>query len=170
MGDRYQVTGECAHVVVTDHTGVSAVNLLYKGAFLPDGVDEKRLKHLLDTGLVGKVDGEPLAPNAAISAQAAGLDNPAGSNRDPEGGEASDSVHPPVLTAEQEEAQRQALTESAETQRRRDAAKAKLPADGSAPHHNAATEVWVEYAVKQGLSREESEKASKEDLKKALQK
>ncbi len=165
MTDRYQVTGECAHVVVTDHTGVSAVNLLYKGAFLPDGVDEKRLKHLLDTGLVGKVDGEPLAPNAAISAQAAGLDNAA--SPAPEGG-AGDSVHPPVLTAEQEEAQRKVLAEGAETQRRRDAAKAKLPADGSAPHHNAAQEVWVEYAVAKGLDRGEAEKASKEDLKAAL--
>jgi hypothetical protein len=166
MGDRYQVTGECAHVVVTDHTGVSAVNLLYKGAFLPDGVDEKRLKHLLDTGLVGKVDGEPLAPNAAISAQAAGLDT--GNSDSGKGDGSTDTVHPPVLTPEQEEAQRKVLTESAETQRKRDAAKAKLPADGSAPHHNAAQEVWVEYAVAKGLDRGEAEKASKDDLKAAL--
>ncbi len=154
MTKRYQVVGECAHVTVTDHTGVNAVNLLYKGAFLPDGVDKDRLKHLLDTGLVAEVsEGEEIAPNAAVEQDpTVGIppqpparpdgDDPGNGDEGKGGGE--------ELTAEQK------------------AARAKLPADGSPPHHNAGTDVWVEYAVKQGLSREEASKVSKEELRKAL--
>lgn len=153
MGDRYQVVGECAHAVVTDHTGVSATTLLYKGAFLPDGIDEKRLKHLLDTGLVAKVDGEPIAPNAAVDQDPQvgipPLAQPAKSEDD-EDGKGGESGATPEPTAEQK------------------AAKAKLPADGSAPDGRAAHEVWVEYAVARGLDRTEAQKASREELRKAL--
>lgn len=50
----------------------------------------------------------------------------------------------------------------------REAAKAKLPADGSAPPANAAKDVWVEHAVKQGMDRTEAEKADRADLIAAL--
>ncbi len=148
MGDKYQIVGECAHVVVTDHTGVSAVNLLYKGAFLPDGVDKDRLQHLLDTGLVAEVkDGEEIAPNAAVAQDPAVGIPPLTAPADDTGDKGSGV---PELTAEQQ------------------AARATLPADGSAPDGRAAHDVWVEYAVIQGLSREEAAKVSKDELRKAL--
>ncbi len=145
---RYQVIGECAHVVVTDVSGVSAMNLLYKGAFLPDGVDEARLRHLLGSGLVAEAGEVPIAPNAAVD-QDPTVGIPPVESGSPTGtGEGGDVV--PELTAEQR------------------AAKAKLPADGSAPHHNAGHDVWVEYAVTQGLDRGEASKVSKDELRKAL--
>ncbi len=49
-------------------------------------------------------------------------------------------------------------------------ARAKLPADGSAPDGRASEAVWVEYAVAQGLDRAEAEKAGKEELRKLLSK
>ena len=154
--DRYQVVGECAHVVVTDISGVSAVNLLYKGAFLPDGVDEARLKHLLDTGLVAKVDGEPIAPNAAVDQDPNVGIPPLQPAEGGEGG-ASDNDSPPEPTAEEQEAER-----------RQAEARAKLPADGSAPDGRASAEVWVEFAVKQGFDRTEATKAGKDELRRAL--
>lgn len=49
-------------------------------------------------------------------------------------------------------------------------ARSKLPVDGSAPHANAGEDVWIEYAVKQGLDRTEAAKAGKAELKKVLAK
>ncbi len=146
MTDRYQVVGECAHVVVTDPSGVSAMNLLYKGAFLPDGVDEVRLKHLLDSRLVAKVGEVALAPNAAV-AQDGNVGIPPMAPEAPDEGNAGAGDG---LTDEQR------------------AAKAKLPADGSAPDGRASEAVWVEYAVSKGLDRGEATKAGREELRKAL--
>ncbi len=154
MADKYQIVGECAHVVVTDHTGVSAVNLLYKGAFLPDNVDKDRLQHLLDTGLVAKVsEQDAIAPNAAVEQDPnVGIppQQPAESKSDDDGKGEDKGSGKAELTAEQK------------------AAQAKLPADGSAPDGRASAEVWVEYAVAQGLSREEAAKVSKDELRRAL--
>jgi len=149
---RYQVIGECAHVVVTDHSGVSAVNLLYKGAFLPNGVDTDRLQHLLTTGLVAEVgEGEEIAPNASVV-------------QDPTVG-----IPPQQPTGPSDDSKTDDSTgRTAELTAEQQAARAKLPADGSAPHHNAGADVWIEYAVAQGLSREEASKVTKEELRKAL--
>lgn len=116
------------------------LRLAYKGAPVPDGQDPKRLEHLLSTGLIAKVDDADLAPNAAVVADEFAT---TGGQR----------VKPEV---------------DSEQEQKRAAAKAKLPTDGSAPDGRASHEVWVEYAVSKGLSREESEKASKDDLKAAL--
>lgn len=43
-----------------------------------------------------------------------------------------------------------------------------LPADGSAPKPAANKATWVEYAVSQGMDRDEATKASKKDLVEAL--
>lgn len=43
-----------------------------------------------------------------------------------------------------------------------------LPADGSAPKPAANKDTWVEYAVSQGMDRDEAAKASKKDLVEAL--
>jgi hypothetical protein len=116
------------------------LRLAYKGAPVPDGQDPERLKHLLSTGLIAAVDDADLAPNAAVVAEEFATT----------GGE---RVTPEV---------------DSEQEQKRAAARAKLPADGSAPDGRASHETWVEYAVSKGLSREESEKASKDDLKAAL--
>ncbi len=60
----YQVVAECAHVTVD-----GGMRLIYKGAFVPDGCDPDRLRHLVDSGLVkevGKAADADLAPNAAV--------------------------------------------------------------------------------------------------------
>jgi hypothetical protein len=140
---RYQVVGECAHVVVTDLSGVSSMTLLYKGAFLPDNVEEKRLQHLLDTRLVAEVVDEPIAPNAAL-------------DQDPAVG-----IPPLVQPASGVDPDEQA---------RRDEAAAKLDDMGGIPDGRSSEAVWVEYAVRQGLDRDEARKAGKEELRKALAK
>lgn len=157
MADQYQVVGECAHVVVADVSGVSAMTLLYKGAPVPDGVDEKRLKHLIDSGLVAKVEGVPLAPNAAVQQDpTVGVPTSQPGAGDKTDSGSGDGLHP-TLTDEQREAQAKQAD-----------AKAKLPADGSAPHHNASDAVWVEYAVVRGMDRDEATKAGKEEIRKTL--
>ncbi len=135
----YQVVAEAAHV-----TTEGGLRLIYKGSFVPDDCAPERVKHLLDAGLikeVGKAADAELAPNAAVVPEE--FATTGGDRVEPESG-------------------------AAETDRKREAAKAKLPADGSAPDGRASHEVWVEYAVSKGLDRSEAEKASKEDLKQAL--
>ncbi len=166
MADQYQVVGECAHVNVTGIGGVQAVQLLYKGAFLPEGVDPARLKHLVDSGLVGKVDGEPIAPNAAIEQNPNTGESLVGTSSHGQGdGSEGDGLNA-GLSEEQRQAQRKAADEAAALEQKRAAAKAKLPADGSVPDGRAADAVFVEYLVARGYSRDEVEKASSADLKK----
>jgi hypothetical protein len=145
---RYQVVGECAHVVVTDHTGVKATNLLYKGAPIPDDIDPDRLEHLLSSGLAAEIGDVPLAPNAAVE-QDGQVGIPPLAPADSPPGEVASEADPQV-------------------EAEREAARAKLPADGSAPHANAGKPVWVEHAVRSGTDRTEAEKADKADLIAAL--
>ena len=51
-----------------------------------------------------------------------------------------------------------------ELETRRAEARAKLPADGSAPHHNAGQAVWVEYLAAQGGRYEDLSSQDKADL------
>ncbi len=117
------------------------LKLIYKGAPVPADQNPDRLKHLLDTGLIAPVGEAEVAPNAAVVPDE--FATTGGAKADVESGQA-------------------------EIDRKREAARAKLPTDGSAPDGRASHEVWVEYAVSKGLSRDEAEKASKEDLKSAL--
>lgn len=57
-----------------------------------------------------------------------------------------------------------------EVEARRAAARQKLTESGGTPHGNASKDVWVEYAVAQGMDRGEAEKADKSDLVAALKK
>jgi hypothetical protein len=135
----YQVVAECAHV-----TTEGGLKLLYKGAFVPDGQDPKRLKHLIDSGLVkevGKDADAGLAPNAAVVPDE--FATTGGAKAEVESGQA-------------------------EIDRKQAEAKAKLPADGSAPDGRAGHEVWVEYAVVRGMDRDEATKAGKDEIRKAL--
>ncbi len=139
---KYQVVGECAHIVATDHSGVSATVLLYKGAPVPDGVDPDRLKHLLSVGLIAEVGDVPVAPNASV-------------DQDP-------AVGIPPLNDDRE------LKPDGPDEAKRAEARAKLKRDADGkyqmPHANAGEDVWVAYAVTQGTDLAEAEKAGKQAL------
>ncbi len=169
---RYQVVGECAHVVIPDHTGVKAMTLLYKGAYVPEGVDPERLQHLVDAGLVAEEPEVPVAPNAA-AVQDGRVGIPPVGDAAKAGAPDGDGLHP-VVTEEQRQAQRAKTDDDAEAERKQAEAQAKLKRndDGTyvAPHANAGEDVWVEYAVTQGLDRGEATAAGKDELKKLFAK
>ncbi len=155
---RYQVVGECAHVVVTDISGMSAMNLLYKGAPIPEGAEPKRLKHLIDSGLVAEEGTVPLAPNAAVEQDPA-VGIPTGVEADK-----ADGVHPAAPTEEQLAAQREQAAANTEAEQKQAAARAKLAEIGGTPDGRSSEAVWVEFAVQQGTDRAEAEKAGKTAL------
>lgn len=141
---RYQVVGECAHVVLPDASGVSSMQLLYKGAPVPEDAEPERLKHLIDSGLVAEVDETPIAPNAAVAQ---------------DGNVGIPPLNPPAPSgADPDELARQAE------------AAAKLDEIGGTPDGRHSADVWVEYAVRQGLDRAEAQKAGKDELRKVLAK
>ncbi len=166
MADRYQVVGECAHVNVTGLGGVQAVQLMYKGAFLPEGVEPKRLQHLVDSGLVAKVEGEPIAPNAAVEQDPNSGESLAGTSSPGQGNGSDGDGLNSGLSEEQRQAQRKAAEDAAALEEKRAAARAKLPTDGSAPDGRASDAVLVEYLVSKGYDRGEAEKAGSSDLRK----
>ncbi|BAL87308.1 hypothetical protein AMIS_20880 [Actinoplanes missouriensis 431] len=177
MGARYQVIAECAHVPVTDHSGVTATHLLYKGAFLPDGVDPKRLEFLLEGGFVAEPGEEPIAPNASVPQDPArGLDSVTteslqGKPAQEPGTPASD-VSAEVASAVRAESGIDKAAESpreasnaSEVDAKRAAAKAKLAElGGKAPDGRASQAVWVEYLVSRGSRYEDVQSVDKADL------
>lgn len=148
MAELLQIVGECAYVTQDTAAG-RAKMLLMKGAVVSADVPEA--KHLLSAGLAARVGGDA----------SPGLDAAGEPVLDP------DAAGTGKAAAEQVEDDPDAKA-AAEAEAKREAARAKLPADGSAPHHNAGEDVWREYAVSKGMDRAEVEKASKDDLKAAL--
>lgn len=160
---RYQVIGECAHVVVADSSGVNAMNLLYKGAYLPPGVDPKRLQHLIDSGLVAEEGEVPLAPNSPVET-AGDAETGSDETRTPVVPPEGDGVHP-VLTEEQRQAQREKSEANAEVEAKRAAARQKLAAiDGGVPDGRASKDVLVEYLAANGYLYDEVVKEEKPKL------
>jgi hypothetical protein len=141
-----QIVGECAYVSQNTATGRAKV-LLYKGSVVSADVPEA--EHLLASGLVAR-----LGNRAAVGVDAAGepLVDPATA------GTGTPAADNPDVKAD------------AEAAAKREAARAKLPTGGSPPDGRAGQDVWVEYAVAQGMDRAEAEKASKADLTSALKK
>lgn len=144
----YQVVGECAYVTVDGRQGHQKV-LMYRGAVLPEGAPE--IGHLLDMKLIEKVGDDDSAGVNAVGGVGA-----AESVEGPGGGSVVSSA--PVTGQSDDE----------KTEAKRAAARAKLPADGSAPHHNAGKDQWVEYAVGKGVDRAEAEKVSVAELRQTL--
>lgn len=177
MSGRYQVVAECAHVPVTDHSGVTATHLLYKGAFLPGTVDPERLKFLIDGGFVAEVGDTPIAPNAAVPQSAAtGLDSvsgdllrgepaevPAGSGSDVSG-RVADAVRGESGVDKATDSPRQASDDS-EAEARRADARAKLAELGGVPNGRSSDAVMVEFLVGQGYDRAAVESAERAELK-----
>lgn len=119
----YRVTAECVvHIPVEAPEG-RVLMTLYKGAVLPRGVPQDRIRHLLNVGSIERISGSV----------------------DPVGFHDGGPSDPPATEAEE------APAEDPE----RVAARAKLPADGSLPHHAAGQPVWVEWHVAQGGSYED---------------
>lgn len=157
----YQIVGDCAHVTTMTAGGRARV-LLYKPAMVPGDVPAAEIKHLLSVGLieeVGKVAEQPRSdePEPA-TAKVVDPDQPA-------------HVVSEVVTGggdpvDGEDADGDSGSDGADgdTNDGDDAVGAEPPADGSAPPQNASKAAWVEYAVSQGMDRDEANKASKKDL------
>lgn len=136
MTATYQVVGECAHATIDTPHGRAKV-LLYKGALVPAEAPE--LKHLLSTGLVEQV------------------------GDDETGGVNADGIT--VVEAERKaESENPEADAAAKLAADREAARAKLPADGSMPDGRASQAVWVEYHVAQGGDYEELSRQDKPTL------
>lgn len=114
---------------------------VYKGGVLPAGT--ANVEHLVAMGLVESTSER----GAAAAAREAGIALGAVEQPGP-----APSERTPVRAHEEGDAE----------------ARAKLPADGSAPALSAGKPVWVEYAVAQGMDRQAASEASKDDLIKAL--
>ena len=161
MAETYQVTGECAHVTVNTQLGPT-VQLVYKGQLVPPGTSPERIKHLLDSGLIKRLDdpadAAPANPSIlpptetgtghgqSVTADSTGDDgktNPDEERADEQGAESSDD----------------------DTETRRAAAREKLAAlGGRAPDGRHSADVLVEYLVTQGGRYEDLIRAEKGDL------
>jgi hypothetical protein len=179
----YQVIAEMAAHVEVQEPGGTSVQTFYKGAMVPDGVPAERIKGLLDRGIIAKVGEVPIAPNAAVAQDPArGIESvttetlqgqPA---EEPQvTGDTSEEVaavvHEEASVARAAEAPRPASDErEAEAKSadggaaKRAAAKAKLPADGSAPDGRAGQPVWAEYLVARGSRYADVKDADKDEL------
>lgn len=101
---------------------------LYKGAVLPEGVPQDRIDHLFSVGAIEETD----VPAPTMAEVEPNL-NVRGAGEGPGGGD-----QPPAVT----------VTPYDDPERV--AARAKLPDDGSLPHHASGQPVWVEYLVGRG--------------------
>lgn len=142
MEKQYQVTGAAA--LITQSTAIGpAKMLLYAGHVLGLGYTQAEIDHNIAAGLLTEIGGDDdliagieHGANPHVS-RVRTSEEPVLAEGDAKVGEqvVDDSGNPPAAP---------------ETDAERDAAKAKLPADGSAPPKNAAQPVWVEYAVATG--------------------
>lgn len=139
---QYQVTGECAHLIVDSPEGPRH-QLVYKGTVLPDGVPQDRIRHLLSVNLIRRVEQESdlIAPAAPAPAAPTATDDGTG-----DGGETPSPA------------------ETSYDDPERVAAREKLPADGSLPDGRAALAVWVEAAVARGYAYEAAKGTGKPEL------
>lgn len=144
---RYQVTGECAHIVVDSPEG-PVTQLVYKGTILPDGVPAARLRHLLDLNLIRDVGSNPIAPAA-----------PAPNVQDPNEVAAAGGPTEPSETPANPTSEAKPFDDP-----ERVAAREKLPTDGSLPDGRAAHAVWVEAAVAKGYAYEAASSTEKPEL------
>lgn len=140
----YQVVGEMGLFTTNTPAGRMRVTINKRG-MVPSDVPAEEIRHHLSVGLIRAV-GVPApvrAPTVPSPQPATTADAPA----------VEVSYSPPGEPELPEE---------------RLAAQAKLPADGSLPHHNAAKAVWVEAAVRSGYAYDAAAAAEKPELVKLL--
>jgi len=156
MAGHFQVVAECAHVTLTGPTG-RATNLLLKGAMVP--ADAPELPRLLDLGFVAQVGADETGgvDASGVPAGAYGIEVPANITSTPV------AKSPEQLAAEQEAAAK--AQADADLTEKRAAARAKLPADGSAPDGRASQEVWVEFLVSKGSDYDSIKDVEKAELR-----
>lgn len=159
----YRVVAECAYATMDGQQGRQKV-LLHRGAVMPDGTPE--VEHLLSMKMIEKLGGDD---DAGAGVNALGTVGAAESVQGPGGGSVVSSA--PVGGDGPSDEERDAAAEKTRqdaAEAKRAAARAKLPADGVAPHHNAGKDVWVEYAVRRGMGREAAEAATPVELRQTL--
>jgi hypothetical protein len=160
MGDekRYQVIGHCA-LITQDHGPLGKMRqTLLRGAIIGPGMTDAERDHNLAGGLIAEIPADEPAGLDAAGVPVVGTERLVG---DGEPGSPATLEPGPTPPAQGDAA-------DAARDKAREAAKAKLPADGTAPDGRAAKDVWVEYAVVKGMDRGEAEKADKAELIAAL--
>lgn len=138
MGKTYQVVAAAAMVTQNTPNGPMKM-LMYRGHVLGPGLTDAEIAHNVAGGYIREV-------GAADEPVDDGLLPPAGGDAG-QGDGAGDGA---------------AVGSESETARAD--AKAKLPVDGSAPPKNAATAVWIEYAVAKGYLYDDCVKETRETL------
>ena len=135
---QYQVVGQCAHVRTMTQSGRMTL-MLFKGSLLPPDVPVEQIQHLLSVKLIKRVgEAGPELPGAAV----------------PDTGvQPSPAVEVPAVSepdGEETPAEQSTSGDKPVDDPERVAARAKLPDDGSLPHHASGQPVWVEYLVGRG--------------------
>ena len=147
----FQVVAECAHATVDHPLYGRTMQLLLKGALIPEGAPE--LPHLLSVGMV-----VPVSDTETGGLNADGV--PAGAL----GAQASAGVTPVEVPDGQSSVDVDMSAEDAEVEARRAAARAKLPDGGAMPDGRASKDVWVEFLVSQGSRYEDVVGVDKAEL------
>jgi hypothetical protein len=159
---RYQVVS-AAVIVPVDRGDGPVIHTLYRGMVFDGDPTNTRVAHNAESGYIVEIGADAVA---GVDAAGTPLvdDKPTvgdGNPGDPvpmfDPGVVNEQAHQPVVAAKPDT--------GADVDAKRQAAAAKLPADGSAPDGRAAHEVWVEYAVRKGYDRETVEKSSKDDIR-----
>lgn len=148
---RYQVISACALIPVTEPGGTTVIRTLYRGHVFDADPADLKVAHNAESGYIAEIGAKAVA----------GVDNSGTPLVDDKptvgGGNPGDPValnDPGVVN-----------DEAHQVAAKREAAKAKLPADGTAPHGNATHETWVEYAVVKGYDRTVVESSSRDEIK-----
>lgn len=172
---RYQVVSACALIPVVEFDGSTVIKTLYRGMVFDAAPGNVRVKHNAESGYVVEIGADAVAGTDAAGEPLVDDQRTTGDGEpgDPvtlfDPGTVNEAAHraaaEPAVQSTPDDPEAQA---AAEVEAKREAARAKLPTDGTAPHHNAGEDVWREYAVSRGMDRAEVEKASKDDLKAAL--
>lgn len=134
----YRVVGQCAHVRTRTDAGVMTL-MLYKGSPVPADAPADQIRHLLSVGLIAQVGGTAKSAPPVVE---------------------------PALVTEPETPQVPVVANSPDPalDAERQAAREKLPSDGSAPDGRASKAVWVEYAVASGYDYDTVAAAEKADI------
>lgn len=126
-------------VVVLPQAGTRVTGYYYQGSVLPDGLDEERVKAVIADGLVRedvKVEELTIEDLSAVSA--------------------GDRLR--AVSRTSEEAPAVVVTPDGVEH------VGELPASAAVPAKAANKDAWVDFAVTQGATREDAEKASKQEL------
>jgi hypothetical protein len=157
-GKRYQVVGAAALLTQDSVTGPMTVHV-YRGAVVGPGARPEEIRHNLSVGLLAEIPAD-----GAAGVDAAGVPLVDG-QRTVGGGEPGGPEQPaaPAPAVEPSKTDGEQAGDAAAA--RRDAARAKLPADGAAPDGRASKDVWVEYAVAAGYDRATVEATDRDEIK-----